>query len=186
MKIIKIILSLAVFAVLAVLLLFGWTALKLNVIGPWQHELNTKEAELFNQTIWETGSADIYTISTIIKIRWVSQPVSMDIICVPKMVTATSTFKNITPYRGTATRSFSPANLNNSLTEDYREDNSISCRELARSHVEQRPPYNSGGYQSVEITSVRQTPVRDVLTREEYGPADRAVIRAQERERDAP
>ena len=214
--IMKVIVGLVAIAILIVALGFGWAVLEIKYIGPWQHERNTEKAETFNQTTWETGFADIYTIEAAIKVTGENRSFLVDVVCAPKIVTATATLKNGSASSHRSVRNFSPRYRYITVSDGYRAivSTQFSCNGLAKDAKEQGLPFDLANYlrpslqlsaearvscfghpdggvsqyyyiwgSPIAVLSRNTERIRDVLTREEYGPADLAIIRERKRER---
>ena len=215
-RIVKVIVSLVAIAILIIALMLGWSVLNFKYIGPWQHERNTEKAEISNQTTWETGFADIYTIEVAVKVVGESRSVLMEVVCVPKTVTESISLKNAV-FSRKLVLNFSPKYRYISVPDGYRAivSTQLSCGGLAKGAEEQGLPFDLEDYQRrsirhdseasvtcfghpdvgewgtrqyfiwgspIVVLSKSTERVRDVLTREEYGPADLAFVRKLKRE----
>jgi len=65
----NVILSIIAIVVALPLVFLSLFALYLFVLGPLQHVWNTHRAEAANQTTWETGFADVYSIEVKIEVN---------------------------------------------------------------------------------------------------------------------
>ena len=213
----KVILGLIAVAVGIPALFIGFIALNLFVYGPLKHVWNTHKAEASNQTTWETGFADIYTVAATIEVNDEKHTASMEVICIPKIETQTINFKEAHPFVWNMNINFSQQGLAIPLYENYRVvyKTNFSCGGIANQFEKNGFPFNLRHPQTVElqttaenvtsrriflyeemvqthttqyfpiqVLSLRQEQVSDVISRDIYGPADRAVIR--EREQDEP
>ncbi len=215
----KIIVRLISIAFLVVVFVVVMTVLQFKYFGPWQHIRNTEKAEAFNQTNWETGFADVYTVETAIELNDQMRSVSFEVICARKMKTAgVSLIDNAATIRE-GTHNFNSRETNLPISDDYQVifDTQLSCDRLAKDIVGQEFPF-SPKYQlsvsvqhisepntsctihlkgeafqfetlrvfPVTILSARQERISSVLSRDEYGPADAALIRALESENPQP
>ncbi len=178
-----------------------------------RHSRNTERAEEFNQGIWNSGFADVYTISATFELNGETQSALMDVICVPKIETKARDIKD-GPHVWDNIVNFSRNGLVIPISDDYRivYSSSFSCKGLANRQLQNGFPFISNAYQTVrvqhivepvtncavalyegsvqieglnlhpiEVISVRQEPVSAVLSREDYGVADRAVAYEQGR-----
>lgn len=213
----KVILGLVAIAVGIPALFIGFIAVNLFVYGPLKHIWNTHKAEASNQTTWETGFADIYTVVATIVVNNEKHTASMEVICVHKVETQTINFKESHPFVWNMNINFSQQGLAIPLYENYRivYKTNFSCGGIANQLETKEFPFNLRHPQTVElqitaenvtsrriylyeemvqtyttqyfpiqVLSVRQERVSDVISRDIYGPADRAV--ARQREQDDP
>ncbi|MBL4873685.1 MAG: hypothetical protein JKY41_09895 [Rhodobacteraceae bacterium] len=188
--------------------------LNLFVVGPLKHVWNTHRAESTNQTTWETGFADVYTIEATIEMNNEMYSASMDVSCVSKVETKTINFKDGGPFVWTTYQNLNQQGLSIPLPENYSVvfDTKSVCAGIVYQVEEKGFPFSFRRYQIVDIQqivepfascrislyedivqtkmlrlfpltvlSMRTERVRDVLTRDEYGPTDRAVARERAR-----
>lgn len=178
-----------------------------------RHSRNTERAEEFNQGIWNSGFADVYTISATFELNGERQSSLMDVICVPKIETEARDVKG-GPYVWDNVINFSRNGLVIPISDGYRivYSSSFSCEGLVYERLRNGFPFTSYAHQTasvqhidepvtncmvglyegpvqieglnlrpIEVLTVRQERVNSVLSREDYGVADRAVAREQGR-----
>lgn len=176
-----------------------------------RHSRNTERAEEFNQRTWNSGFADVYTISATFELYGERQTALMDVICAPKIETKARDIKG-GPYVWDNIRNFNRNGLVIPVSDDYRivYRSAFSCKGLVNERLKNGFPFTASAYQTanvqhiaepitncsvgldegavqigglnlrpIEVLSVRQELVSAVLSREDYGVADRAVAYEQ-------
>lgn len=215
----KVILNLIAIAFLVTIFVVVMVVLQFKYFGPWQHTRNTEKAEAFNQTNWETGFADIYTVEVAVKMNDEMRSVSMDVICARKITTIDVSLKDANTEIRDYVKNFSPREITLPISDDYRVvfEAQLSCAKLAEDLVGQEFPFsplyyltakvqhtsepsascqvflNEGKFQfetlqvfPITVVATRVERVSDVLSREDYGLADIALVRERERENPPP
>ena len=221
--VVKIVFNLIAIGLLIILFVVVMIVLQLNYFGPRQHTRNTAKAESFNQTNWESGFGDIYTIEASVEASDEMRSVSMDVICVKKMITADVSLKNGTAYIRERFLDLNSTELTIPISNNYQVVFNVGtlCKRLAGYKAGQKTEYFAGQeipfspFHHLSVTvrrlveplasctvhtkgevfqhealrlfpmtvlSITQEPVRDILSRKEYGPADAAHIRELGRE----
>lgn len=184
---------------LTILLIIGAVWVDNDVIGPWEHRRNTERAEAVNQALWETDNARIYSLRLEVDLAGRRVSRNIDIVCARKIETRRGSLKIDRGARD-AVISFAPRYEILPVSDEFDALFDVylfSCSDLkqggkpayagfpallrktepsAGCRMSYDSPTGTERIPFPEVVSARKVPIREVLDRLTYGPADRDLI----------